>query len=107
MGASPVNWLKANTDATFKERTVALTFVLKDSFVNVIYLEPKLYTASTPFEVELRALAWALYITKDKSWKNVVWSSDVVKEINSSLDPFQWDTRYFFIFSWRILQLKG
>ena len=63
----PVNWLKANTDAAFKEGTVALAFVLRDSSSYVIYFETKLDIASSPFEAELRALAWALDITKDKS----------------------------------------
>ena len=67
MGASPVNWLKANTDAAFKEGIAALAFVLRDSSGNVIYFETKLDTASSPFEAELRALAWALDAATDKS----------------------------------------
>ncbi|KAF3437581.1 hypothetical protein FNV43_RR20337 [Rhamnella rubrinervis] len=57
---APLNWLKANIDAAFKDGIAALAFVLRDENGRVVFLASKLDCAPDAMEAELKALVWPL-----------------------------------------------
>ena len=106
----PLEWLKVNTDAAFKEGAAALAMVVRDSCGKVLLLQTKLETAHSPMEAELKALSWALESVVSMSWRNLIWSSDaqfMVKEINSNSDPCEWNTRYMVLSCRELLSSNG
>ncbi|KAF3451878.1 hypothetical protein FNV43_RR07974 [Rhamnella rubrinervis] len=105
----PSNFLKANTDAAYREGRTALAFVLRDEGGNIIYLASKLERAASPLEAEFMALEWALKLSEANYWSNITWSADsqdMVKAINAVEDPAQWDTGYLALGCRKVLGSK-
>ncbi|KAF3437406.1 hypothetical protein FNV43_RR20159 [Rhamnella rubrinervis] len=70
----PKNWLKANTDAVFKDGNAAFALVLRDEHGRVLFLASKIDRASNATEAELKAL-----------------------EVEAKSEPCCWDTRYLIL----------
>ncbi|KAF3439960.1 hypothetical protein FNV43_RR18238 [Rhamnella rubrinervis] len=79
----PSNYLKANTDAAYREGRTALAFVLRDDFGNIVYLASKLERASSPLEAEFMALECALKLSEAHHWSNILWSADSQEMVNA------------------------
>ena len=106
----PPKWLKANVDASYKEGTSALALVVRDEQGRVVFLASQLESAENAMVAELKALVWALQIAKERSWQQVVWSSDaktIVDEVLASYEPCGWESRYSILLCRKLLQERS
>ncbi|KAF3453436.1 hypothetical protein FNV43_RR03876 [Rhamnella rubrinervis] len=98
--ASP-GWLKGNFDIAFKDDKIAMAMVIRDDRRRIIHIATKTGEATNPLEAEMKAFVWALEIALTKPWLRIHWSSYpklLVAEINSSYDPYDWNSRYLTLF---------
>lgn len=92
----PAGWLKANTDAAFKNGKAGLGLVIRDETGELVLFSTKTIACISAKVAELMAIEWASEIAERERWLRIVWSSDaleLVKAINEEADPEEWDIR--------------
>lgn len=83
-------WWKLNTVATYTNGRAALAFVIRDNFELLVKALSKTMSASSAYEVEVKAFEWGLLVSDSEEWQKFIFSSDalqVVKDVNSVKDP--------------------